>query len=50
MTKNESEYDSMCLSNFESDINAVRMNRKTSKLHAVFRGGGITTGDEGGIT
>lgn len=40
----------MCLSNFESDINAIKMNKKGSNMRFMFGLGGITTGDEGGIT
>lgn len=45
-----SDNDSLCLSNFESDINAVNKlgcNRKFSTIRTMGLGG-ITTGDEGG--
>lgn len=48
--KNDSEYDSMCLSNFESDINAIRLNKRGGNMRFRFGLGGNTTNDEGGIT
>jgi hypothetical protein len=46
----ESDNDSLCLSNFESDINAVirgNTNRKISTFRTLHFGG-MTTNDEGG--
>jgi hypothetical protein len=49
IVKNDSENDSICLSNIESDINSSRLKKGSSANFRFYFGqGGITTGDEGG--